>query len=137
MKLPYYLKVTDKVKYADSKMFRIRINPSYKDNVGLMAHEEQHVKQWYMFFVPLFLLAVCSWFLYREDVALGLAVLAFTLKGLLYTLLPRVRLAFEVDAYKAQMDALNDTSYSYYAELIVNGYDVDKTVEQVVAMLKS
>ena len=137
MKLPYYKKVTDKVKYADSKMFRVRINPEYKDHVGLIAHEEAHIKQMYTFFIPLMLLAVCSWFGYREDVALVLGVLALTLKDLLYTFVDKFRLYAEIEGYKAQMKAVNSTDYKTYAELIVNTYDLDADIDEVIERLKS
>jgi len=135
--LPYYKKVTDKVKYADSKMFRVRINPEYKNNVGLIAHEEDHIKQWYMFFIPLIVLAACSWFMYREDVALVIGVLAFTLKDLLYTFVDKFRLYAEVEAHKAQMDAVDSINYEYYAELIANNYNLDVSKEKVIRMLKT
>ena len=47
MKLPIWLKYTDKVEGGDSFMFRIRINPKYQDDKGLLAHEVEHVRQWY------------------------------------------------------------------------------------------
>lgn len=136
MKFPYYKKVTDKVEYADSKMFRVRINPEYQDNAGLIAHEEKHIEQWYTFFLPLAILAVCSWFLYREDVGLCLAVLSFTLKDLLYTFVAKFRLWAEVKAHKSQMDAINSTNYDYYAGLIANNYNIDINKEEVVKLLK-
>lgn len=136
MKLPYYLQVTDKVEYADSKMFRVRINPEYRDNAGLIAHEETHVMQWYMVFVPLMVLAICCWFIYRQDAALVLGVMAFTLKDLMYTFIPKARLYLEIEAHKAQMDAVNSINYEYYAELIANNYGLDVEVSDVIQRLK-
>ena len=136
MKPFYYLKVTDEVEYADSKMFRVRINPEYENHAGLIAHEETHVKQWYMVFIPLMVLAICCWFIYREDVAVVLGVLAFTLKELMYTFVPKARLYLEIEAYKAQMDAVDSINYDYYAELICNHYNLNVDKEEVIERLK-
>lgn len=47
MKLPHYVKYTDKVAGGNAKGFYVRINPKFKDDKGIHAHEYEHVKQWY------------------------------------------------------------------------------------------
>ena len=47
MKFPHYVTYTDKVAGGNAKGFYVRINPKFKDDKGMHAHEYEHVKQWY------------------------------------------------------------------------------------------
>lgn len=47
MKLPHIVKYTDKVQAGNARLFYVRINPRFKDDKGMHAHEYEHVKQWY------------------------------------------------------------------------------------------
>lgn len=116
IKLPYYLQVTDKVKYEDSKYFRIRINPKYVDDVGLLAHGKEHVRQWYFItmcsmIIPLLVYLITG----RQDYTAYALLLAFNVKGLGYTFIRSVRLKLEVLAYRKQMEALGSDNYRYFA----------------------
>lgn len=133
----YYLKVTDKVKYADSKLCRIRINPQHKDDKGLMAHEEMHIKQWYAFMLPLLLVTIFTWFNYREDVALGLGLLAVLAKDLLYTAIPSVRYRLEIMAYREQVKHSKDKEVfaDYLADVILEHYNTKDSKSKIVKKL--
>lgn len=133
----YYLKVTDKVKYADSKLCRIRINPSYKDDEGLIAHEEMHIKQWYAFMLPIMLVTIFTWFNYRQDVALGLGLLAIFAKDLVYTVIPSVRYRLEVMAYREQVKHAIDKQKAaeHFADVILEHYDTKDSKSKIVKKL--
>lgn len=133
----YYLKVTDKVEYADSKLCRVRINPSYKDDKGLIAHEEMHIKQWYAFMLPLLLIATFSWFNYREDVALSVGMLAVFAKDLLYTTIPFVRYRLELMAYKEQLKHApnREATADRFADVILEHYDTKDSKYKIVKKL--
>lgn len=137
MILPYYLKVTDKVKYADSKLCRVRINPKYKKDKGLIAHEEAHIKQWYISMLPLMLVALFTWFNYREDVALGLGILAISAKDLVYTTIPSVRYRLELMAYRKQLEHAVDKedTANRFAEVILEHYDTRDSKSEIVKKL--
>ena len=47
MKLPHIVKYTNKVPAGNAKLFYVRINPRFKNDAGMHAHEYEHVKQWY------------------------------------------------------------------------------------------
>ena len=136
MKLPYYLKVTDKVKYADSKLCRVRINPKYKDHKGLLAHEEEHIKQWYTAMIPLLIIAAITWFTYRQDLGLAIGVLAITAKDLAYTFIDKVRFKLEARGYRAQMKAMGSNNLEHYAKLLKENYDLDITIEEAREAIK-
>ena len=133
----YYLKVTDKVEFADSKLCRIRINPSFKGNKGLLAHEEMHVKQWYAFMLPLLVVAAFLWFNYRQDVGLCVALLAIFAKDLLYTAVPRIRYELEVMAYREQVKHAADKAKAaeHFADIIIEHYDVPDSRQKLVNKL--
>lgn len=59
MKLPHKISYTRAVKGGDANMCFIRIEPKYKDDAGLHAHEYEHVKQWYRTLFVLTPLQVC------------------------------------------------------------------------------
>ena len=136
MKLPYYLKVTDKVKYADSKMFRIRINPKYEEHEGLMAHEYEHIKQFYTVFIPLMIIAAFTWFNYRQDVGLVIGVLAFVCKDLAYTFIKKVRFALEARAYRKQLEVQGPQNLEVFAKALAENYDLNVTVEEARKKIK-
>lgn len=136
MKLPYYLKVTDAVKYADSKMCRVRINPDYEDHKGLLAHEEEHIKQWYTAMIPLLIIAVITWFTYRQDLGLAIGVLAITAKDLAYTFIKRVRFELEARAYRKQLEVQGPQNLEVFAKALAEGYDLNITVEEAREKIK-
>lgn len=136
MKLPYYLKVTDEVTHADSKLCRIRINPKYKNNAGLIAHEEMHIKQWYWCMFPMLILCVIAWFCGYQHIGFYGAIAAVFLKGLLYTFVPMVRLAFEVQAYRKQLIIVGPQYLESFAKAITNDYDLNITLDEARAKLK-
>lgn len=125
MNLPYYLKVTDSVKYADSKMCRIRINPDYEKHEGLMAHEEEHIKQWYSFLAPFLIVAIVCWFTYSEQIAIGLFFFSLMAKDLTYTLIKPARVWLEARAYRAQYKAMGEDSLPHLAKAFSDVYDVE------------
>ena len=74
----YSLKHTDdmpKWKAGYSRAWFIRIRPAHKDDLGLLAHEKEHVRQWW--------------------ITLGISSILYLFK--------RYRLGAEVKAYKEQM----------------------------------
>lgn len=136
MKLPYYLKVTDDVKYADSKMCRVRINPDYEDHKGLIAHEEEHIKQWYTFLIPLLIAAAVCWFTYSEQIAVGIATFAFVAKDLAYTFIKPIRFELEARAYRKQLEVQGPQNLEVFAKALAEGYDLNVSVEEARKKIK-
>ena len=135
MNLPYYLVVTDEVTYADSKHFRIRINPKYRDNEPLIVHEYEHIKQQYFFMATMLLTGVIAYFMGYTLAAIYFAIFSVTTKDLLYTFVRPVRYYFEVKAYAAQLKQLeyehgsavvHDNAMTF-AEALTTGYNLNVT----------
>lgn len=136
MKLPYYLKVTDDVKYADSKMCRIRINPDYENHEGLMAHEYEHVKQWYAFLAPFLIAAIVCWFTYSDSIAIALAFFSLLAKGLAYTFIKGVRFELEARAYRKQLEVQGPQNLEVFAKALAEGYGLGITIEKAREKIK-
>lgn len=136
MKLPHYKVITDKVIFGDSKMCRIRINPHYTDDKGLLAHEERHVKQWYI--SMLISLVVCTgiWLLGYRDIALGLFIISACFKDLLYMIWPWFRLKLEIDAARAQLDAGGWKYLDNVARTLAYNYDFDISFYEAKNLIK-
>lgn len=84
------------------------IRPIYKNDKGLLAHEQTHVKQ---FFFTLFT------------------------HGLLYKFIPKYRLWSEVQAYKVQASYYEKDKTGLFASYIATRYNLDVTQEEVEKML--
>jgi DNA-directed RNA polymerase subunit K/omega len=142
MKLPFFTKYTDKVAAGDSFLAVIRINPKYKDNAGLHAHEYQHIKQWYTATFSAFVLYIISASLLPP---LGVAVHAAALvsclyvNGALYKLSSKYRLAMEVAAYAEQIKHAKPEKkiieIDYYSTAISEQYNLSISYEQAKTML--
>lgn len=112
----YSLKYTDKMpewKAGYSKAWFIRIRPAYKDDLGLLAHEEEHVRQWW--------------------VTLGIS-------SILYLLSRRYRLWAEVKAYKEQLRWYpaadhQDEARRAFAIRLANHYGLDITIGEAFEVL--
>jgi len=135
MKYPYWLQVTDKVKFTDSKFFRIRVNPKWVDDKPMLEHEKVHVKQWYMsLFCGIAAFIVLYLFGYPNLAIAGL-VAGITGKELLYIFVPSVRLFLEIQAYRKQLSYVENPDYDHYAKVIVDYYNVKATKEEVKELL--
>ena len=87
----------------------ITLRKDQKGNKHVLAHEVEHVKQWYMMFIPLIVAAVFTLYFATAVIVacFGYALLgsAIALHPLLYQYNRRYRLYCEVKAYKAQIKA--------------------------------
>ena len=142
MKLPHYIKITEDVNYGDSKLFRIRLNPKYKDDVGLIAHEYTHVKQWYTGFAfGLSLVALMYLISGREDYAYYAFCVSPFWKGLLYTFVKPCRLYLEVQAFAKQISVSPDEHREYYikayAKSLAESYDLSVSEEDAAKKLRA
>lgn len=137
MKFPYWLRVSDKPQYAaDSKFFRIRVKPEYTEDVGLIEHEKVHVKHWYyglLLCVPVWILLFILDF---PNIAFIVLCLSVTLKGLLYTLVPSIRLWMEVEAYKTQIKYTENPNIEFFAEMLSTGYGLDISKTEALQKLE-
>jgi hypothetical protein len=88
----------------------IFIRPKYKHDIGLLKHEQEHVKQWLM-------------------------TLGF--HGLLYLLFDKYKLWAEVQAYKKQSLYYEQDRLELFAEYIANDYKLDITPKAALDKLRS
>lgn len=141
MLLPFILKVTDDVTYADSKLFRVRINSAYATDKGLLMHEYQHIKQQYAVMLIMLLLAVITYFVGYLSAAVLMAILSVVTKDFLYTFVEPARYWFEVQGYAAQLKQVEEEYGSaavhdnadVFAKALAEGYKVKATKQQAFA----
>jgi hypothetical protein len=86
----------------------ILIHPDYKDDIGLLAHEKEHVKQWFR--------------------TLGL-------HSFLYLLSDRYKLWAEVQAYRVQLKH-SPGNEERFARFIAEKYGLDITIAEALELLK-
>jgi hypothetical protein len=121
---------TDKVKGGIKvKMLPlIMINPKYKGDKGLVAHEMEHVKQYLYWFIPLFAitLGLSNW--------LAALLVSCMAHDLLYTLSSKYRQWSEVKAFKAQLK--HGGRVEDAAKLLSENYKLDITYEKALRLFK-
>jgi len=83
----------------------ILIRPQYKDDIGLLAHERVHVKQY---------------------------VRSFGLSGILYKLSKKHRYKYELEAFKRQVAVSGSHTADHLASRLAENYGLDITKEQAL-----
>ena len=136
MNLPYKISYTNAVKGGDAKMCFVRINPKYKNDTGLHAHEYEHVKQWYksvlMFSVILLGLAA----IYSQDLMI-MAPLVILPHGLAYTYITKYRQYCEVRAFKEQLKhSTQEGDLDFFANYLASNYNLSLRVGEAKELLK-
>lgn len=130
MKIPHILK------YDDGEGGRqmgplIRINEKYRDDTGLLAHEVEHVKQWWIVSI------ICAvlWLLFVPLSGLGLAFawLPFAAYHLLYQV-PAVQKWIEVRCWRVQLSYTPDR-VDAAARLLSTKYDFKMSYDEAVRAL--
>tara|TARA_R110000787_G_scaffold49526_1_gene118677 strand:- start:459 stop:902 length:444 start_codon:yes stop_codon:yes gene_type:complete len=142
MKLPHYIQITKDTEYGDSKLCRIRLNPKYKDDAGLIAHEYTHVKQWYAGLGVGLILTLAIYLLSdRVDYTFYSVLLGPFWKGLAYTFIKPCRLFLEVAAFAKQISIEPKEHREYYikayAKSLVDNYNLSITEEVAERKLRA
>jgi len=135
MKLPFFTQYTDKVKGGDSFMFRVRMNPKYKDNVGLHLHEYQHIKQWYKGLAIGLCVTVPILLLGFPSLALMGLVVSLQLQGLAYTFVPYARKLMEVEAFRVQIKNSKGVPKEFFIKTLVEEYNLNITTAEARELL--
>lgn len=114
--LIYFLKYTDNLPEGvggEARAFFVRIRPSYRNDVGIHRHEEEHVYQWWV---------------------------TFGLHSLLYLVSKKYRLWSEVQAYRKQLQnppADQKDEYRWmYARYISEDYKLSISVTEAYKLLE-
>lgn len=126
----YYVKYTDDVRVGDSKLFRIRINPKYKDDEGVLEHEITHVMQWYASLVYVSMLTIVLAIMGYYNAMLFAGVLGLAGHNLLSTFSRWYRKHIEAEAFAAQLDVIGWQYLDSLAESLAYKYDLNITPEQ-------
>ena len=142
MKLPHYIKITNDTAYGDSKFCGIRLNPKYKNDAGLIAHEYTHVKQWYVGLAAGLILTLLVYLVFdRADYTFYALILAPFWKGFAYTFIKPCRFFLEVQAFAAQISIEpkehQGTYVRAHAKSLADNYNLSITKEEAEQRLKS
>lgn len=149
MMLPYIKRIVPHMEnrkgYAG--MFIITIVESHKDDAGLIAHELEHVKQWYALTALWLLMCGAIYFAGYQSAAVILTPFSVSLQGLLNRFVSKAREKMEVFAYRAQMEQYKTFPNEYFkdrsqmehlfAQFLSERYDLNMTIyEARKAILK-
>lgn len=118
----------------------IRIQPQYKDDAGIHAHELEHVRQWYTFValgvlvsaILRFAPAVVDYSTYWPLAA----IIGAGVHPLLYLAVPSYRLWAEVQAYRVQAGYYPDDRMPLFAGYIAANYRLSVTVQAALMLLR-
>lgn len=117
---------------AQSMGFVVKVQKGHKADIGVMAHELTHVKQWWRMAGLFALLSVIAWQVGYGEAAFPLMVCG----GFAHNVLSRVR-AYrkyaEVEAFRAHVKAGRDIDNA--AENLAMNYDLDITEAEAKALL--
>jgi hypothetical protein len=134
--IPHIIKYTDNLPegiggQANGPLIRIR--PKYKGDRGLIEHELEHVKQWWV--ATLLSAVLIAAGLYHFNEPLYGAIGSIGVHGLLYKLIPAYRLWCEVQAHKVQAE-YSPQSVGFFAKRIATMYGLKITAEKAEKLLR-
>ena len=133
MKLPHKVSYTHSVKAGDAHLWNIRINPKYKDDAGLYAHEYEHIKQWYKSVLLLGIILLGLAVIFSADL-LYVAPVIVPVHGVLYRFSSAYRAYCEAEAFKAQLKHYPE-QIDFFAEFLAGNYDLGITVAEAKTLL--
>jgi len=138
MKLPHTVEYTTQVAAGDAKYWKVRINPKYQFDKGLMAHEYEHIKQWYRSLILFIPLAFIAYFVTPTALVVGVP-LVLMLHNNIYGSSEKYRFYCEVRAFRAQIKTYKYEAwfFDWAANALVNQYNLKVTKEQALNALKS
>ena len=135
MRLPYFTQYTDRVAYGDSYMFRVRINPKHKDNLGLELHEYQHIKQWYRWLSLGISISTIVFLLGFPTLGVLGAIFSLQLQGTLYSWVPHFRKKMEVEAFRVQIKNTKGNHKEAFIKALMEDYDLNITKREARRLL--
>ncbi len=115
----------------------IQIRPTHRDDVGLLMHELEHVRQFWLF--GLFGVGVALalfWAALPPLQAAAAALAGMALHPVLYRLVPRYRLWAEVQAYVQQLAQPGRLTIELAAEFIATQYRLDVSYASALRLLR-
>ena len=134
MKLPHILRYSDSAKGGKQKAFVITINPKYKNDKGLFAHEYEHLKQWYFLLVIIGLIVYGGLF-YVHYVFSYFVAVPLVAHNLFYRFKP-YRKWSEAKAFKAQLKHYNGKHFDWAVSALVNDYNLNITRSEAEKLLR-
>ena len=136
MKLPHWIRYTEKVKQGEAGLFIIYLNPAKRGDEGLLAHEYEHVKQWYLCLAIGLLCAAGVYFLFGNLlVSLVIAAVSVSLKGILYSYVTSFRKWAEVKAFKRQIAVTEGDHRDFFAAALADNYRLNITSNEALRLL--
>jgi hypothetical protein len=133
MKLPHILRYTDGVEGGKQFAFVIRINPKYKDDKGLFAHEYEHLKQWYIFLIISSIIVYGGLF-YGYHIFSYFVAVPLVGHNLLYRFKAYRRWS-EVKAFRKQLEHYTPDKINWAANHLARYYQLDITVAEAKRLL--
>lgn len=114
----------------------ILVRPAYRGDVGLLAHEMLHAKQWLLTTLAILAIAGGLYYLQRPEWAYVAAV-SYGVFGIVYQLFPAARLRIEAAAYRLQLTYYPDDRSALFASFLATKYGLGITQDQALQALRT
>lgn len=123
---------------GETSLCLMTIDPKYKDDKGLYAHEHRHIVHWWICTIISFIA-----FYFAAPFLGQYTVIFIALPLFVYQLIqeiPKVRLWVEIDCYVAQLKQYKgehqEKNIKYFAKILSSQYNVNSTEKEVYTLLK-
>lgn len=121
---------------GEAKLFVVTIDPRYKDDKGLLAHELRHVLHWWV----VTLMCLCAWVVAAQYVSGQVLALLLPVCFLAYDiaqLIPSVKLWVEVDCYAEQLNYYDNMlgHARLFGEYIATRYGLDISASKATRLI--
>lgn len=113
----------------------IAIRPKYRDDMGIHAHELEHVKQWWVVSLASALAIGLLAYAMLGAEYVGLALLGFAVHPVAYKLVSEYRLHCEIEAYRQQAKHYPGDRMPLFAGYIAEKYGLPITPEVALKLL--
>lgn len=149
MKIPAIVKYNDLPRMGgQTRYFIVDIKPKYKDDKGLLKHELNHVKYFWLWFLSFLIIGIgllLLAFYTNSQLILALSTICIMISPIIekrvYNYSASYRLWSEIQCYKIQISEYQktrpDISKEFAIRALVNDYDLDVDRATVEAMLNS
>lgn len=137
---PHLVIVTDRVPDGFAGVTNgplIRIRPTHRNDVGLLMHELEHVRQfWLLGMIGVGVSLGLSWAVLPLLQAVAAAAAGMALHPVLYRLVPRYRLWAEVQAYLQQLAQPGQLTIEQAADFIATKYRLDVSPAEALSLIR-
>lgn len=133
----YFLRYTDDPKvHGHCKGPIMTLNRKYKDNKALIAHEEEHIKQWYIMSASLAVTLIPLTNFLNSDLLVLAPALVLAGHNAIYEISRKYRLYCETKAFAKQLGVDGWEHITLAATFLARDYNLGITEEEAIKSLE-